>query len=183
MFSGLRFCFGSFLCRPSSPASVQGRARFPSRLLPLSASLRRLFGCRATNQTRPQNKKKTMKTTKQNYQAGQKNQNGYRNTEGFGGIDLRLRQANRSLSTGEVIGLLCNGFPQFLSVAEVVGKWVWIQFPAKQPRSVTSALAELGFRWNKARQAWQHPCGLFRDVAASFDPRQKYGCRPASNLV
>jgi hypothetical protein len=31
---------------------------------------------------------------------------------------------------------------------------------------------------NKARQAWQHPCGMYRDQRATYDPRQRYytGC-------
>ena len=83
--------------------------------------------------------------------------------------------ANRSLNTEKLLALLRDETPSFYSLAEVVGKWVWIQFKEKQPSQVTRALAELGFHWNKARQAWQHPCGVDDGVSATFDPRQKYG--------
>jgi hypothetical protein len=72
-------------------------------------------------------------------------------------------------------GLLRNQAPKFFERAEVIGRWVWVQFTDKQPSEVTRVLAELGFHWNNTRQAWQHPCGLFRDRSVSFDPRQKYG--------
>ncbi len=52
---------------------------------------------------------------------------------------------------------------ELFDLAEVVGKWVWIQFSDKQPPTVTRVLAEIGFHWNNTRQAWQHPCGsIFR---------------------
>jgi hypothetical protein len=56
----------------------------------------------------------------------------------------------------------------------VVGKWVWIQFSDKQPPTITSVLAELGFHWNSTRQAWQHPCGTIQRERAAFDPRKRY---------
>jgi hypothetical protein len=34
-------------------------------------------------------------------------------------------------------------------------------------------LAQIGFHWNRERQAWQHPCGQFRLSSAS-DPHEKY---------
>jgi len=36
-------------------------------------------------------------------------------------------------------------------------------------------LAQLGFHWNNVRQAWQHPCGVYRDRRVRFDPRRKFG--------
>ena len=64
--------------------------------------------------------------------------------------------------------------PQFYTLAEVVGRWVWIQFNEKQPREVTAALAQLGFHWNNKRQLWQHPCGVLTEGSPD-DPRTKYG--------
>jgi hypothetical protein len=58
-------------------------------------------------------------------------------------------------------------------LAEVVGKWIWIQFDGKQPRQITAALAELGFHWNYRRQLWQHPCGTITP-SSNQDPRRKY---------
>ena len=90
-------------------------------------------------------------------------------------IDMARRNLNRSLNTDNLLALLRIEAPKFFELAEVVGKWVWIQFDSKQPVTVTAVLAELGFHWNKNRQSWQHPCGLFRDQSVKFDPRKKYG--------
>ena len=92
-------------------------------------------------------------------------------------IDLRLRQTNRMLTTEKVIELLRAQAPQFFQTAEVIGKWVWIQFTDKQPREITAQLAQLGFHWNNKRQAWQHPCGVFRKAPSTQDPRERYGSR------
>ncbi|MCL4787692.1 MAG: hypothetical protein KJ070_13005 [Verrucomicrobia bacterium] len=90
-------------------------------------------------------------------------------------IDFERRRANRRLSTDRLLALLRCEAPRFFEVAEIVGKWVWVQFTEKQPREVTGHLAELGFHWNSHRQAWQHPCGTIPGEAASYDPRQRYG--------
>jgi hypothetical protein len=90
-------------------------------------------------------------------------------------INLTRRYANRSLNTEKLLALLRKEIPNFFELAEVVGKWVWIQFENKQPVFVTSALSELGFHWNTKRQSWQHPCGTLRDERATYDPRQRYG--------
>ena len=90
-------------------------------------------------------------------------------------IDMARRNLNRSLNTDKLLALLRKEAPKFYALAEVVGKWVWIQFDGKQPVTVTAVLSELGFHWNKQRQSWQHPCGLFRDQSVKFDPRKKYG--------
>ena len=90
-------------------------------------------------------------------------------------IDFARRRVNRSLSTERVIELLRLEVPGFFNMAEVVGKWVWIQFREKQPSKVTAVLAELGFHWNNKRQVWQHPCGTVTPVGFT-DPRQRYHC-------
>src|SRR5580693_2096505 len=89
-------------------------------------------------------------------------------------IDFALRRANRALETEKLLALLRSQAPRFFEVAEVVGKWVWIQFSDKQPPTITSVLAELGFHWNNTRQTWQHPCGTIRKERAAFDPRKRY---------
>ena len=94
--------------------------------------------------------------------------------EGRPEIDFDLRRANRTLDTERVLLLLRTEAPRFFEIAEVVGKWVWIQFSDKQPTTITSVLAELGFHWNNTRQAWQHPCGTIRRERATFDPRKRY---------
>ena len=88
-------------------------------------------------------------------------------------IDFKLRHANRKLDTEKLLALLRNKTPNFFNLAEVVGKWVWIQFTDKQPREVTARLAEFGFHWNNKRQVWQHPCGALTEGTES-DPREKY---------
>jgi hypothetical protein len=90
-------------------------------------------------------------------------------------INTIRRNANRALNTEKLLALLRRETPKFFELAEVVGKWVWIQFDGKQPVTVTAVLSELGFHWNNTRQSWQHPCGLFRDQSVRFDPRKKYG--------
>ena len=90
-------------------------------------------------------------------------------------IDFGKRRANCSLNTENLLVLLRNEAPRFWELAEVVGKWVWIQFERKQPVGVTAALSQLGFHWNNTRQTWQHPCGVFCDGVSPIDPRRKYG--------
>ena len=88
-------------------------------------------------------------------------------------IDFARRRANRELPAEKVIQLLEKEAPGMFNMAEVVGKWVWIQFREKQPRKVTALLAEFGFHWNNKRQAWQHPGGALTPSTES-DPREKY---------
>jgi hypothetical protein len=88
-------------------------------------------------------------------------------------IDFRRRFYNRGLSTARVLDMLYNEAPRFWELCQVVGKWVWIEFRESQPRFVTAQLAQLGFHWNRRRQVWQHPCGLFR-TGIRQDPREKY---------
>src|ERR1700728_4584933 len=97
-------------------------------------------------------------------------------------INLALRRTNRSLDTEKLLGLLRSQNPRFFALAEVVDKWVWIQFSGKQPAQVARVLAELGFHWNNTRQTWQHPCGIYRFERANYDPRRRYGSYfPADN--
>ena len=90
-------------------------------------------------------------------------------------IDFARRRANRQLGTQDLLALLRSEAPRFYELAEVVGKWVWIQFTEKQPSDITARLAEFGFHWNNKRQVWQHPCGPVTVDASPDDPRAKYG--------
>ena len=98
-------------------------------------------------------------------------------------INFARRRVNRSLDTESLLRLLRTQSPGFFAFAEVVGRWVWIQFPEKQPVEITSRLAQLGFHWNNTRQAWQHPCGVFRDHRVKFDPRKRFGSYFAADLM
>jgi hypothetical protein len=90
-------------------------------------------------------------------------------------IDFRRRFYNRGLSTERVLDLLYHETPRFWELAEVVGRWIWIQFDGKQPATITASLAQLGFHWNQRRQTWQHPCGRFSRIGSHpTDPRRKY---------
>ena len=88
-------------------------------------------------------------------------------------IDTEARKRNRSLPTEKVLNLLQTGSPDLFNLAEVVGKWVWVTFQAQPAAEIRQTLAQLGFHWNRTRQAWQHPCGNFR-IGTSGDPREKY---------
>jgi len=88
-------------------------------------------------------------------------------------IDFKLRFQNRGLSTEKLLDMLYHETPRFWELAQVVGKWVWIQFDDRQPPEITAALSQFGFHWNRKRQTWQHPCGQFR-TGSHRDPRDKY---------
>lgn len=95
-------------------------------------------------------------------------------------LDFAKRRVNRQLPAEEVLNLLDNEAPLLCRMAQIVGKWVWIQFPERQSREITSLLSQVGFHWNKNRQIWQHPCGIFCDRAATYDPRNRYGSQAAA---
>jgi hypothetical protein len=128
-------------------------------------------------ETEPQStKKKTMKTIKdKKTKSGLLSRPEPLSTGTRLPINLALRRTNRSLATEELLALLRSETPRFFGMAEVVGRWVWIQFADKQPVAVTRILAELGFHWNNTRQTWQHPCGTIAHDRATYDPRQRYG--------
>jgi len=88
-------------------------------------------------------------------------------------IDSEARKKNRTLATDKVLALLHTVNPDLFNLAEVVGKWVWVQFTEQPAATQRQQLAQLGFHWNRERQAWQHPCGAFR-LHGAGDPHQKY---------
>jgi hypothetical protein len=95
-------------------------------------------------------------------------------------IDSEARKANRTLPTPKVLTLLHQQLPAAYRLAEVVGKWIWVQFKEQPAAEIRQQLAQLGFHWNRERQAWQHPCGQF-SLGSAQDPHEKYSSyRPAS---
>lgn len=96
------------------------------------------------------------------------------------GTDSRVayaqRLSNQLMSTEELLAVLKRETPRFFELCSVVGEWVWIQFPAPQPKRVTELLSRLGFHWSRRRAARQHPCGKFSDAISNVDPRHTYGC-------
>jgi hypothetical protein len=88
-------------------------------------------------------------------------------------IDSEARKANRTLPTPKVLAALHQQLPAAYRFAEVVGKWVWVTFKEQPAAEIRQQLAQLGFHWNRDRQAWQHPCGLF-SLGSAQDPHEKY---------
>jgi hypothetical protein len=88
-------------------------------------------------------------------------------------IDTEARKANRTLPTPKVLNLLHTQLPAAYRLAEVVGRWVWVTFKEQPAAEIRQQLAQLGFHWNRERQAWQHPCGAFR-LRGFQDPHEKY---------
>jgi hypothetical protein len=88
-------------------------------------------------------------------------------------IDTEARKKNRCLPTEKVLHLLSTASPELYRLAEVVGKWIWVSFKDQPAAEIRQQLAQLGFHWNRERQAWQHPCGQFR-LSSSYDPHEKY---------
>jgi hypothetical protein len=93
-------------------------------------------------------------------------------------IDAEARKANRKLTTAKVVEQLAT-IPTAAKCAQVVGAWVWVQFAEQPAAEVRQQLAQLGFHWNRTRQAWQHPCGKFSTAAKATDPRDTYTSKPA----
>jgi hypothetical protein len=89
-----------------------------------------------------------------------------------------VHNANRELPTQTVLGLLKAQLPQQYELAEIVGKWIWLDFPVRKHTAAANTLWRLGFHWNQRRCLWQHPCGAFAPYFVhSGDPRQKFGSR------
>jgi hypothetical protein len=91
------------------------------------------------------------------------------------------RQAARSLQTVALLDRLKTEMPELWGQAEVVGKWVWLEFSTPPLHIIRTKLKELGFHWNRERRCWQHPCGVFRSHSRG-DPRELYSVQPASAL-
>jgi hypothetical protein len=71
--------------------------------------------------------------------------------------------------------------PEVWNRAEVVGKWVWLEFNVAPLQEIRGKLKALGFHWNARRKCWQNPCGI--PVSRSGrDPKQIYPVVPASAL-
>ena len=95
----------------------------------------------------------------------------------------RVYNPNRELPTQTVLELLKAQLPRQYELAEIVGKWVWLEFPKASHRAANNTLARLGFHWNQRRCVWQHPCGACAPFASHpQDPRTKYGSYFAADV-
>ena len=91
--------------------------------------------------------------------------------------------ANRELPTQKVLEFLRAQLPQQYELAEIVGKWIWLEFPKASNRAAVNTLYRLGFHWNQRRCVWQHPCGACAPFASHpQDPRSKYGSYFAADM-
>jgi hypothetical protein len=88
-------------------------------------------------------------------------------------IDAEARKKNRTLPITKVLELLKTSNPGLFNLAEVVGRWVWVAFRETPAPEMRQQLAQLGFHWNRERQAWQHPCGVLR-LHSVQDPHERY---------
>jgi hypothetical protein len=96
---------------------------------------------------------------------------------------IGMRRANRELRTEAVLKFLKSQLPQQYEMAEIVGRWIWLDFPKDKYRAATNSLWRLGFHWNQRRCVWQHPCGAFAPCAPHpGDPREKYGSHFPADL-
>jgi hypothetical protein len=90
---------------------------------------------------------------------------------------------NRELPTQKVLEFLRAQLPQQYVLAEIVGKWIWLELPKASNRAAANTLHRLGFHWNQRRSVWQHPCGACAPFASHpQDPRSKYGSYFAADL-
>jgi hypothetical protein len=121
--------------------------------------------------------KKAMKTSNQNEASTPANvrPSSVSNTSKTVQAEFVRHCDNRRLSTETVLNYLRTRLPRQYEVAEVVGKWVWLDVsPARKP-GLASLLWALGFHWNQRRGVWQHPCGSFNPFGIHpADPRAKY---------
>jgi hypothetical protein len=112
-------------------------------------------------------KKKAMKTTNQRIEASA--------PANVRPSSVSKHQTNRRLSTEAVLNYLRARLPKQYELAEVVGKWVWLDVSPTRKPGLASVLWALGFHWNQRRGVWQHPCGSFDPLGSHpTDPRAKY---------
>jgi hypothetical protein len=83
--------------------------------------------------------------------------------------------------TVALLGRLKHEMPELWGQAEVVGRWVWLEFNVAPDKEIREKLKGFGFHWNGIRHCWQHPCGVSTD-RSHRDPKEKYGVISASTL-
>ena len=92
-----------------------------------------------------------------------------------------MRRQNSTRGTLEVLASLKADQLALWELAEVVGRWVWIETATPPDKASRDWLLDLGFHWNPKRRAWQHPCGAFA-AHSNGNPRWKYACAPATSF-
>jgi hypothetical protein len=84
-------------------------------------------------------------------------------------------------STLNLLDRMKGELPEIWEQAQVVGKWVWLEFNIPPAKEIRGKLKELGFHYNGQRKCWQHPCGFHRTKSGG-DPRRIYSVVPARSL-
>jgi len=87
-----------------------------------------------------------------------------------------------SLPTLDLLERLGREMPDVFEQAQVVGKWVWLEFNVAPVRPIRDKLKQLGFHWNAGRKCWQHPCGV-PAVRSGGDPRSYYQVTAAAGMA
>jgi RadC-like JAB domain len=94
-------------------------------------------------------------------------------------MSANTASGNKTLA---LLDTLKTEMPGIWSEAQIVGRWVWLEFNIPPEREIRTRLKELGFHWNGPRKCWQHPCGVSRPRLKG-DPRSYYEVKPASALA
>ena len=90
--------------------------------------------------------------------------------------EAKARRAAMQLESAENVAAAIHAeAPEIAEHMKRVGAWLWVQFPSKPQPATLAKLKELGFTWNRTREAWQNPCGVFRRANRRIDPREVYG--------
>ena len=91
---------------------------------------------------------------------------------------MNANTASKTPTLG-LLDRLKSEMPEIWDQAQVVGKWVWLEFNVPPLKEIRARLKTLGFHWNGQRKCWQHPCGV-PSHRAGGDPRSYYQVKPAS---
>ena len=62
--------------------------------------------------------------------------------------------------------------PEVFEQAQVVGKWVWLEFNVAPVKPIRDNLKELGFHWNAGRKCWQQRPFRYEIMAIESIPIQ-----------
>jgi len=86
----------------------------------------------------------------------------------------KTQTVQQQFNTAEVIAFcLENGLD-----AVMVGKWIWVTFAEKPARPMCDALHRIGFVFSRRHLKWAHNCGHPSKAAVTYNPFDKYPCRP-----
>ena len=86
---------------------------------------------------------------------------------------LRAKMQNEDADT--VAAVIRAEAPELVPHVKKVGAWLWAEFDTKPAEEIRAKLKSFGFSWNRTREAWQNPCGVFRRRCNRHDPRSTYG--------